>query len=72
MLLKPNIKSLFEKKRAIEAKIEQIQKECKHTKTHIKLTQKHAFGGTYRVTCEECEKVLRYPTQEEMKKFLLK
>jgi hypothetical protein len=67
-----NIDNLFTKKWEIEKQIEEIQKNCKHPKEVIKTVKENEAKSTFviRYVCVSCGSVLRFPTQEEIFKYL--
>ena len=67
-----NINDLFSKKQKIEKQIIDLQKKCKHTKKIIKSVRENEAGSNFviRWVCEDCESIIRYPTQQEISKYL--
>ena len=72
MALNKKVASLFEKKRLILKEIEDLQKICKHTNKVIKSIKENEDSSTtvIRRICDDCEKIIGIPTQQEIYKFL--
>ncbi len=66
------VSSLIEEKRKISKEIEDLQNKCIHLKKSIKsIREDEASTSTViRRVCENCEKVLGIPTQQEIFEFL--
>ena len=66
------VASLFEKKRLISKKIDNLQNMCKHQNKVIKSTQEYEDSSTtvIRRICEDCNKIVGMPTQHEIFEFL--
>ena len=66
------VSSLIEEKRKISKEIEDLQNKCIHPKKSIKsIREDEASTSTViRRVCENCEKVLGIPTQQEIFEFL--
>tara|TARA_B100000287_G_C19952844_1_gene511150 strand:- start:217 stop:447 length:231 start_codon:yes stop_codon:yes gene_type:complete len=66
------VASLFEKKRLISKKIDNLQNMCKHQNKVIKSTQEYEDSSTtvIRRICEDCNKIIGMPTQQEIFKYL--
>ena len=64
--------SLFEKKRLISKEIEDLQSMCQHKNKIIKSTKEHeaSSGFVIRRVCEDCNKIVGMPTQQEIFDFL--
>ena len=67
-----DINDLFLKKQKIENQINKLQKKCKHTKQTIKSIKENEAGlnSVIRWICDECGSITRYPTKEEIFKYL--
>ena len=67
-----NIEDLFSKKHKIEKEINNLQKNCKHTKQTIKSIRENEAISSFviRWTCDECKAITRFPTQQEIYKYL--
>ena len=67
-----NIDDLFSKKQKIEKQINDLQKNCKHIKETIKSVRENEAGSNsvIRWVCNNCGSITRYPTQEEIFKYL--
>ena len=66
------VTSLFEKKRLISKEIENLQNMCEHKNKIIKSTKEHedSSGFVIRRVCENCDKIVGMPTQQEIFNFL--
>ena len=60
---------LKQKQSEIIKEINEYQKNCKHENEVIKMVQEGSTS-TLKVHCSDCDILLRYPTQEETKKYL--
>ena len=72
MSIYQKIQNLFAKKQKIEKEIMDIQKSCKHTNeivTSIRENEANS-NSVIRCICKDCNKVLRYPTNQEIFKYL--
>ena len=72
--LKPfnEVEGLFSARKKIEKKIEKIQKKCKHSTKSIKQVQERLDSSTMviRWVCDDCEKIIRIPNDQELNKYL--
>ena len=66
------VASLLEKKRLISKEIEDLQNMCGHKNKAIKSTKEHeaSSGFVIRRVCENCDKIVGMPTQQEIFNFL--
>ena len=66
------VASLLEKKRLISKEIEDLQNMCGHKNKAIKSTKEHeaSSGFIIRRVCEDCNKIVGMPTQQEIFNFL--
>ena len=66
------VASLLEKKRLISKEIENLQNMCKHKNKVIKSTKENEDTSTFiiRRVCEDCDKIVGMPTQQEISEFL--
>ena len=66
------INNLLAKKQKIEKEIMDIQKSCKHTKEIVTSIRENEANqnSVIRCICMDCNKVLRYPTNQEIFKYL--
>ena len=66
------VASLLEKKRKISKEIENLQNECGHFKKSIKSIKEREDASTFviRWVCNDCERVIRIPNEQELKKYL--
>ena len=66
------VASLLEKKRLISKEIEDLQNMCGHKNKAIKSTKEHeaSSGFVIRRVCEDCNKIVGVPTQQEIFNFL--
>ena len=66
------VASLLEKKRLISKEIEDLQNMCGHKNKAIKSTKEHeaSSGFVIRRVCENYDKIVGMPTQQEIFNFL--
>ena len=66
------VSSLIEKKRKISKEIEILQDNCKHLNKSVKSTKEHEASSTFiiRWICDDCEKVIGIPNDEELNNYL--
>ena len=66
------VTSLIEKKRKISKEIEDLQNMCEHKNKIIKSTKENevSSGFIIRRVCEDCNKIVGMPTQQEIFNFL--
>ena len=66
------VAKLIESRQKINKKIEDIQKRCPHFNTTIKQIRENvdSTSPSIRYVCDECSKMLGYPNQQEIKKYL--
>ena len=66
------VASLLEKKRLISKEIENLQNMCKHKNKVIKSTKEYEASSNFviRHICEDCNKIVGIPTQQEIFNFL--
>ena len=66
------VSSLFEKKRMISKEIEDLQNMCEHKNKITKSTKEYEASSTFviRRICEDCDKIVGMPTQQEIFNFL--
>ena len=72
MSIYQKIQNLFAQKQIIEKEIMDIQKSCKHINeviTYVKENEANS-NSVIRCICKDCNKVLRYPTDIEIFKYL--
>ena len=60
---------LKQKKKEIVEQINDYQKACDHKNEEIKLVQDGSLTSL-KIHCIDCDILIRYPTQEETKKYL--
>ena len=72
MALNKKVASLFEKKRLISKEIEDLQNMCEHKNKVVKSTKENevSSGFVLRHVCEDCNKIVGMPTQQEIFDFL--
>jgi len=72
MALNQKVSSLFEKKRLISKEIENLQNNCEHLKKVIKSIKENEDSSTFiiRCVCEDCNKIVGMPTQQELNEYL--
>tara|TARA_Y100000296_G_C4944524_1_gene143149 strand:+ start:139 stop:354 length:216 start_codon:yes stop_codon:yes gene_type:complete len=65
------IAKLIESRQKIDKKIEDIQKRCPHSSKSVKSVRERvdSTSTVIRWVCDECFKIIGYPTQFEMDKF---
>ena len=68
------VASLLEKKRLISKEIEDLQNMCEHKNKVVKSTKENevSSGFVIRRICEDCNKIVGIPTQQEIFNFLEK
>ena len=66
------VASLLEKKRLISKEIEDLKNMCEHKNKIIKSTKENevSSGFIIRRVCEDCNKIVGIPTQQEIFNFL--
>ena len=66
------VASLFEKKRLISKEFEDLQNMCEHKNKVVKSTKENevSSGFIIRRVCEDCNKIVGIPTQQEIFNFL--
>ena len=66
------VASLIEKKRLISKEIEDLQNMCEHKNKTTKSTKEYEASSTFviRRVCEDCNKIVGMPTQQEIFDFL--
>ena len=72
MALDKKVASLIEKKRLISKEIEDLQNMCEHKNKVVKSTKENevSSGFIIRRICEDCNKIVGIPTQQEIFDFL--
>jgi peptidoglycan hydrolase CwlO-like protein len=68
------IAKLLEKRQKIEKEIEKLQKSCQHSIKSIKNVRENLDSSTtvIRYVCDECNKIIGYPSNEDINDFLKK
>ena len=66
------VASLLEKKRRISKEIDNLQNMCEHKNKITKSTKEYeaSSGFVIRRVCENCDKIVGMPTQQEIFNFL--
>ena len=66
------VASLFKEKRLISKEIEDLQNMCEHKNKVVKSTKENevSSGFVIRRICEDCNKIVGIPTQQEIFDFL--
>ena len=66
------VASLIERKRLISKEIGDLQNMCEHKNKATKSTKEYEASSTFviRRVCEDCNKIVGMPTQQEIFKFL--
>ena len=74
MSIYQKIQNLFAQKQKVEKEIVDIQKSCKHTNEAVTSIRENEANqnSVIRCVCIDCNKVLRYPTNQEIFKYLSK
>ena len=74
MRIYQKIQNLFAQKLKFEKEIVDIQKSCKHTNEIVTSIRENEANqnSVIRCVCMDCNKVLRYPTNQEIFKYLSK
>ena len=72
MSIYQKIQNLFAEKQKIQKEIMIIQKSCKHNNQVIKSIKEtvDSSNSVIRCVCDDCNKILRVPSQSEIFKFL--
>ena len=72
MALNKKVASLLEKKRLISKEIDNLQNMCEHKNKVVKSTKENvdSSGFVIRRICEDCNKIVGIPTQQEIFNFL--
>ena len=72
MALNKKVASLLEKKRLISKEIEDLQNMCEHKNKVVKSTKENevSSGFIIRRICEDCNKIVGIPTQQEIFEYL--
>ena len=72
MALNKKVASLLEKKCLISKEIEDLQNMCEHKNKVVKSTKENevSSGFVIRRICEDCNKIVGMPTQQEIFEFL--
>ena len=68
------IQKLLDQKKRAEKEIEKLQLKCRHPSRHLKFIYPNPKSQLTdcRWVCEECDRILKIPTNEELEKFLRK
>ena len=68
------VASLLEKKRLISKEIENLQSKCNHLEKSIKSIKEHEVSSifVFRWTCNNCERVIGIPNEQELNNYLKK
>ena len=69
-----NVISLLEEKRKISKEIEDLQNKCNHLKKSIKSIKEHEVSSVFvfRWICNNCERVIGIPNEQELNSYLEK
>ena len=67
-----NVTSLLEEKRKILKEIENLQSKCNHSYKSVKSIKEREDASTFviRWICNDCEKIIGIPNDQELNKFL--
>jgi len=65
------ITDLFAKKQKIEKEIATLQNSCKHSKKSVKAVRESvdSTSPVIRWVCDECSRIIGYPSNKEVNKF---
>ena len=65
------VAGLLDKKHKIEKEIEKIQRSCKHLTKSLKSIRERVDTHTFvlRWVCDDCSKLVGYPSKQETDKF---
>jgi len=74
MMKSNKVADLINKRQKIDKKIEDIQKECPHFSRSIKSIRERLDSTTMviRWVCDDCIRIVGYPSIEEVNKFIKK
>ena len=64
--MEKKVEKLKNQIKAAEKQLTEIQRNCKHEKEKIKMTENQEI----RWVCEECDSITRFPTPEQIIQFL--
>ena len=66
------VASLLEKKRKIAKEIEYLQNKCNHSNESLKSIKEREDASTFviRWICDECERTVGIPNEQEINKYL--
>ena len=66
------ITNLFTKKQEVEKEIATLQKSCKHSKKSVKQVRERVDSSSpvIRWVCDECLKIVGYPSDKEKQNFI--
>lgn len=64
--LKDKAKNLQDEISKQEQELKQVQDACKHPKESLKFTSSEGGSSNLRVICEVCNKILRYPSTNDL------
>ncbi len=65
------VAALLEKRQKIEKEIEELQNLCNHSMKSLKSVRERVDSSSpvIRWVCNECSKIIGYPSSEELNKF---
>jgi len=65
------ITALFTKKQSIEKEIATLQNSCNHRRKSVKQVREHgdSTSPVIRWVCDDCSKLVGYPSKQETDKF---
>lgn len=67
------VERLLNKKQAIEAELAKIRSECRHTDQHVTMVPRGpGCQMEIRWVCVNCAETLRYPTEQEINRYVRK
>jgi len=68
------VSSLIEEKRKISKEIESLQNKCAHLRKSVRSTKEREDTSTFivRWICDDCERIIGVPNEQEINKYLNK
>ena len=70
MKTKQKVSNLKDKIHKIEKELRSIQDKCNHPTTITKFNNQKNSQNSIRVFCAECDKMVGYPSEQQVKEFL--
>jgi len=74
MGIQDKVRRLFNQKQKLEKEIDKLQAKCGHKKSHLKFTYPNKMSQltALRWVCDDCEQILRIPSEKEKTNWLKK